>query len=54
MSRKLDFYFDYLSPYSYLANTQIPGLAERTGAEVIYRPVLNGGVVTASDNKAQA
>lgn len=51
MARTLEFYFDYLSPYSYLANTQVPALAERTGAEVVYRPVLNGGVVTASENK---
>ncbi|MGH0030800.1 MAG: 2-hydroxychromene-2-carboxylate isomerase [Myxococcota bacterium] len=52
MARTLEFYFDYLSPYSYLANSQMPALAERTGAEIVYRPVLNGGIVTASENKA--
>ena len=51
MARKLDFYFDYISPYSYLADTQVKALAERTGAELVYHPVLNGGIVTATENK---
>lgn len=51
MTRRLDFYFDYLSPYSYLANSQMSALSERTGAEVAYHPVLNGGIVAATDNK---
>lgn len=34
MSRRLEFFFDYRSPYSYLANTQLPGL----DVEVAYRP----------------
>ena len=47
---KLDYYFDYASPYSYLANTQVPGLAKRTGAEVVYRPVLLGAIIVDSKN----
>ncbi len=27
--------FDYASPYSYLANTQLPDLAKRTGADFV-------------------
>lgn len=27
--RALDFYFDYLSPYAYLASLEIPALCER-------------------------
>ena len=34
MSANLEFFFDFRSPYSYLANTQLPSL----GAEVAYRP----------------
>ena len=34
MSATLEFFFDFRSPYSYLANTQLPSL----GAEVAYRP----------------
>ncbi len=51
MAKQLEFYFDYASPYSYLANSQIPAVAERTGAEVIYRPVLLGAVVVESKNQ---
>ncbi len=34
MSATLEFFFDFRSPYSYLANTQLPAL----GVEVAYRP----------------
>lgn len=34
MSATLEFFFDFRSPYSYLANTQLPSL----GVEVAYRP----------------
>ena len=30
----IEFFFDYGSPASYLAYTQMPGLAERTGASL--------------------
>ena len=33
--KRVDFYFDLSSPYSYLAATQMRGLGERTGAEVV-------------------
>lgn len=38
MSGELAFYFDYRSPYSYLANTQLPGLAAEHGAAIRYNP----------------
>ena len=44
MARELEFFFDYGSPFSYLADTQLKGLAERMGALVVYRPMLLGGV----------
>ena len=53
MSR-LEFFFDYGSPYSYLANSRLPALAERTGAEVSYRPMLLGGVFKATGNSSPA
>ena len=52
--RRLEFFFDYGSPYSYLANSRLPGLAERTGAELHYRPMLLGGVFKATDNRSPA
>ncbi len=43
----LPFYFDYASPFAYLAATQVPGLAARTNARVAYRPLLLGGLFKA-------
>jgi 2-hydroxychromene-2-carboxylate isomerase len=34
MTRAIDFYFDFVSPYSYLAITQLPALARQHGAEM--------------------
>lgn len=50
MSRTVEFYWDVASPYTYLAHTQMAGLAARTGAEIRYRPFLLGGVFKATDN----
>jgi 2-hydroxychromene-2-carboxylate isomerase len=38
MAIPIEFYFDFVSPYSYLAATQLPALIERTSAEIVYRP----------------
>ncbi|TXL75373.1 2-hydroxychromene-2-carboxylate isomerase [Vineibacter terrae] len=38
MARQIEFYFDFPSPYSYLATTQFPALMSATGAEIVYRP----------------
>lgn len=40
----VDFWFDYSSPFAFLASTQIRGLAERTGATVRLRPFLLGAL----------
>ena len=45
MSKRIEFFYDYLSPFSYLADTQLPALARRTGAEIVYRPVLMGAIM---------
>lgn len=47
MSRTLDFYWDFSSPYAYLGNAQAEALAARTGAEITYRPMLLGAVFKA-------
>lgn len=52
MEKSVDFYFDYGSPTSYLAYTQMPGLAKRTGAKVNYLPILLGGVFQATQNRS--
>ena len=43
----LHFWFDYSCPYAYLASTQVETLAKRTGATLIYEPMLLGGVFRA-------
>jgi 2-hydroxychromene-2-carboxylate isomerase len=48
----IELFFDYGSPASYLAYTQMPGIAQRTGAQVIYRPMLLGGVFKATGNQS--
>ena len=45
MTDDIDFYFDFLSPYGYLAATQIDDLAARYGREVEWRPFLVGVTV---------
>ena len=41
----LRFFFDYISPYAYLAWTQLPALAERHGRALEAVPVLFAGVL---------
>jgi 2-hydroxychromene-2-carboxylate isomerase len=50
MAKQVEFFFDYGSPFSYLADTQIAGLLKRTGAQIIYKPMLLGGVFKATGN----
>lgn len=35
----IDFYFDFLSPYSYLANCRLPELAGQYGYVIAYKPI---------------
>jgi 2-hydroxychromene-2-carboxylate isomerase len=34
----VDFYFDFMSPYAYLASTQIPSLMERHASRAVFQP----------------
>lgn len=52
--KRLEFFFDFGSPTTYLAHTQMPVIAKRTGADVIYRPMLLGGVFKATGNQSPA
>lgn len=38
------FFFDFSSPFAYLGSTQVAGIAHRTGARLLYRPFLLGGL----------
>ena len=50
MARTLEFYYDYGSPYSYLADTQVEAIAKRASAALVRRPMLLGGVFKATGN----
>ncbi|MDP3160509.1 MAG: 2-hydroxychromene-2-carboxylate isomerase [Reyranella sp.] len=50
MTRTLEFYYDYGSPYSYLADTQVEAIAKRAGAALVRKPMLLGGVFKATGN----
>lgn len=52
MTRSVDFLFDYGSPAAYLAWTQLGKLAADTGATVVMKPILLGGVFQATGNRA--
>jgi 2-hydroxychromene-2-carboxylate isomerase len=45
--RTLEFYWDFSSPFAYLASTQAEALAARTGARLVSRPMLLGGLFKA-------
>jgi len=47
MPRRLEFFFDYSCPFAYLGSTQVEGLARRMDAELVFRPMLLGGVFRA-------
>jgi len=47
MTREVAFYFDYSSPFAYLASTQIEAVAASKGARVLYRPFLLGALFKA-------
>ncbi len=48
MGRKLEFFYDYVSVYSYLADSQLKNL---DGADIVYRPMLLGAVMQATGNR---
>jgi 2-hydroxychromene-2-carboxylate isomerase len=48
MPQPIEFYFDFSSPYAYLASEQIEALAARHGRCVDFRPVLLGAAFKAS------
>jgi 2-hydroxychromene-2-carboxylate isomerase len=42
--RTLEFWYDFSSPFSYLASTQVEAIAERAGARLEWKPMLLGGL----------
>jgi len=50
--KSVEFYFDFGSPTTYLAYTQLPAIAAECGAEIVWRPMLLGGVFKATGNSS--
>lgn len=50
--KTVDFYFDFGSPAAYLAWTQLPALCEAAGAQLVYKPMLLGGVFQSTGNRS--
>ncbi len=50
MTKSVDFFFDFGSPAAYLAYRQLPSICEKAGAQVVWKPMLLGGVFQATNN----
>ena len=54
MIKPLEFYFDFISPYSFLAHKQMRKIENNEGVKVIYKPILLGGLHNLHGIKAPA
>ena len=54
MAGVVEFYFDYGSPYSYVAHTRLPEMLRRAGGEARYRVMLLGGIFQLTGNASPA
>ena len=50
--QEIEFFYDFGSPNAYLVHCTLPGLAARHQAQVIYHPMLLGGVFKATNNQS--
>tara|TARA_B110000037_G_C17025965_1_gene467384 strand:- start:444 stop:1028 length:585 start_codon:yes stop_codon:yes gene_type:complete len=44
MNKSIDFYFDFISPYTYLAHKKIKIIKEKNNIQFNYKPILLGGL----------
>ncbi|PPR18894.1 MAG: 2-hydroxychromene-2-carboxylate isomerase [Alphaproteobacteria bacterium MarineAlpha9_Bin7] len=54
MTKEVEFLFDVGSPTAYLAYTQLPAIAEKARANIIWVPILLGGLFKAVGNQSPA
>ena len=52
MIKSFDFFFDFISPYSYLAHKQIRNIEYQNKIEINYMPILLGGLLNLAEIKA--
>ena len=51
MADVIEFFFDFSSPYAYLASRQLPAIAERHGRDLWWRPMMLGPALAATGGK---
>ena len=44
MIKPFEFYFDFVSPYSYLAHKEIQKIENKFQIKIIYKPILLGAI----------
>ena len=44
MTKSIDFYFDFISPYAYLAHKRIANIEKLEKIKFVYKPILLGGL----------
>ena len=44
MTKSLDFYFDFISPYSFLAYKRIKSFEKKNNLQISFKPILLGGL----------
>jgi len=54
MAEAIQFYFDFISPYAYLAYPEVRAVASRTGARLELRPTLFAALLDAHGHKGPA
>ena len=54
MIKSFDFFFDFTSPYSYLAHKQIRNIEYQHNIKINYMPILLGGLLNLAEIKAAA
>lgn len=54
MTKTVEFLFDVGSPYTYLAYHHLPRIAQAQGAQIVWAPVLLGGIFQATGNASPA
>tara|TARA_B110001450_G_C17492582_1_gene428970 strand:- start:97 stop:684 length:588 start_codon:yes stop_codon:yes gene_type:complete len=54
MIKSFDFYFDFISPYSFLAHKEIRKIEKKNSIKIKYKPILLGGLHNLHGIKAPA
>ena len=54
MIKSFDFYFDFISPYSFLAHKEMRKIENKTNIRIRYKPILLGGLHNLHGIKAPA